>query len=80
MAYFKLAERMTSGKLININNNANMYRDFIYIYDIAESITRLLAKPPSGGEKPPQQLFKINIGHGDPVNLMDFIQILEDKL
>jgi len=78
MAYFKFAELMTSGKPIDIYNNGEMYRDFTYIDDIVESIVRLVPKPPSGDKKPPQQLF--NIGHGDPVSLMDFIQILEEKL
>lgn len=80
MAYFKFAELMSEGKPIDIYNNGEMYRDFTYIDDIVESIVKLLPKPPASGknESVPQQLF--NIGHGDPVNLMDFIHILEEKM
>jgi UDP-glucuronate 4-epimerase len=80
MAYFKFAELMSAGKPIDIYNNGEMFRDFTYIDDIIESIVRLLPKPPTSDENKsvPQQLF--NIGHGDPVNLMDFIHILEEKL
>ena len=78
MAYFKFAELMRSGKPIDIYNNGEMYRDFTYIDDIVESIIRLIPRPPSAGDEPPQQLF--NIGHGSPVKLMEFIQILENHL
>lgn len=78
MAYFKFAELMTSGKPIDIYNNGEMYRDFTYIDDIVESIIRLIPKPPVSNGEVPQQIF--NIGHGDPVSLMDFIHILEKKL
>lgn len=76
MAYFKFAERMVSGKPIDIYNNGDMSRDFTYIDDIVESIVRLIPKPPEG--KNPNQLF--NIGYGSPVNLMRFIEILEQHL
>jgi len=76
MAYYKFAERITSGKPIDVYNNGDMYRDFTYIDDIAESIFRLLNKKPAG--KPPNQLF--NIGLGSPVKLLDFIEILENHL
>lgn len=80
MAYFKFTELMSAGQPIDIYNNGEMYRDFTYIDDIVESIVRLLPKPPASDKNNsvPQQLF--NIGHGDPVNLMDFIHILEEKM
>jgi len=78
MAYFKFADLMKSGKPIDIYNNGDMYRDFTYIDDIVESIIRLIPKPPSNDNQPPEHVF--NIGHGDPVKLMDFIHILEDNM
>ena len=78
MAYFKFAELMRAGKPIDIYNNGEMYRDFTYIDDIVESITRLIPKPPMVNGDVPHQLF--NIGHGSPVNLMEFIEILEKHL
>lgn len=78
MAYFKFTDLMKAGKPIDIYNNGDMYRDFTYVDDIVESIIRLIPKPPSGNNHPPEQVF--NIGHGDPVKLMDFIHILEEKM
>jgi len=79
MAYYKFADLMRAGKPIDVYNNGKMSRDFTYIDDIVESIVRLLPKPPSGeGESAPAQLF--NIGNGSPVNLLEFIEILEDRL
>ncbi len=76
MAYFKFADRMVAGKPIDVYNNGDMYRDFTFIEDIIESISRLIPKPPGGTN--PHQLF--NIGYGSPVNLLEFIQILEKHL
>jgi UDP-glucuronate 4-epimerase len=79
MAYFKFANLMREGKPIDVYNNGKMSRDFTYIDDIVESIVRLLPKPPvSEGDSAPTQLF--NIGNGSPVNLLEFIEILEDRL
>jgi UDP-glucuronate 4-epimerase len=56
-----------------------MGRDFTYIDDIVESIVRLRLKPPRPVEgKPPCQLF--NIGRGQPVRLLHFVDCLEDAL
>jgi UDP-glucuronate 4-epimerase len=76
MAYFKFAELMYSGKVIDIYNKGEMYRDFTFIDDIVESIQRLISKPPVGEN--PNQIF--NIGYGSPVNLLEFISILEKNL
>ena len=79
MAYYKFADLMRAGKQIDVYNNGKMSRDFTYIDDIVESIVRLLPKPPiSEGSSAPTQLF--NIGNGSPVNLLEFIEILEDSL
>jgi len=79
MAYYKFAELMRAGKPIDVYNNGKMSRDFTYIDDIVESIVRLIPKPPITKEdEVPTQLF--NIGNGSPVNLLEFIEILEDKL
>lgn len=78
MAYFKFAERMTSGQQIDVYNNGEMYRDFTYIDDIVESISRLIPKAPPASDNVPHQLF--NIGYGSPVNLLEFIETLEKHL
>src|SRR6056297_540050 len=81
MAYYKFAELMRAGKSIDVYNDGKMSRDFTYIDDIVESIVRLIPKPPLADEEKgsvPTQLF--NIGNGSPVNLLDFIEILEEEI
>jgi UDP-glucuronate 4-epimerase len=87
MALFLFAEAMLKGESINVYNHGNMIRDFTYVDDIVESISRLIkkpAKPEKGwtGNPPhiptssaPYQIF--NIGNSSPVKLMDYIEALE---
>lgn len=76
MAYFKFSELISQGKDIDIYNNGEMYRDFTYIDDIVESIKRLIPIAPTG--EVPSQLY--NIGYGSPVNLLEFVETLEQHL
>lgn len=78
MAYYKFAERMMAGQSIDVYNKGEMYRDFTYVDDIVESISRLIPKSPLNKDGSPHQLF--NIGYGSPVNLLKFIEILEKHL
>ena len=80
MAYYKFAELMRNGKSIDVYNEGDMSRDFTYVDDIVESIRRLIPRPPkvSGENRIANQLF--NIGNGSPINLLEFIKILEQKL
>lgn len=80
MAYYKFADLMYSGKSIDVYNEGDMSRDFTYIDDIVESISRLIPRPPTLSDENlvPNQLF--NIGNGSPVNLLEFIKILEKQL
>ncbi|HAY33067.1 MAG TPA: SDR family NAD(P)-dependent oxidoreductase [Ignavibacteria bacterium] len=74
MAYFKFAERIMKGETIEIYNNGDMERDFTYIDDVTESISRLLKKT----DDTEYRLF--NIGGEHPVNLLKFTETLESKL
>ena len=91
MALFKFTKAILNNKPIDLYNNGNMKRDFTYIDDIVESITHILAKAPeidsnwnSNLPDPatsgiaPYRVY--NIGSNNPVNLMDFVKILEIKL
>ena len=90
MALFLFAEAMRKGEPINVFNHGKMIRDFTYIEDIVESITRLLVKPPKrndewSGDTPridsssaPYRIF--NIGNGSPVELMKYIEAIESSL
>ncbi|MFJ4351138.1 NAD-dependent epimerase [Pseudomonas sp. NPDC089428] len=79
MALFKFTRAMLDGKPIEIYNHGQMARDFTYIDDIVESIVRLRQKPPrADAGQPPCQLF--NIGRGQPVRLLAFVECLENAL
>jgi len=87
MAAFLFAKAITEGRPIDVFNNGNMKRDFTYIDDIVEGVVRVLfapaaADPSWSGHAPdpatssaPYRLF--NIGNHQPVDLMEFIRILE---
>ena len=90
MALFKFTDNMMANKPIDVYNNGNMIRDFIYVDDIVEGIVRILKKPAEpnpnwSGDSPdpatsyaPYRIY--NIGHGKPVHLMEYIEALEKAL
>jgi UDP-glucuronate 4-epimerase len=90
MALFLFTKAMLDGESIDVYNNGQMARDFTYIDDIVESITRLLPKPPVpdpdwDAEDPDPSIsfapYKVfNIGRNEPVRLMDFIGEIEKNL
>ena len=83
-------EAILKGNTIKVFNNGNLYRDFTYIDDVVDAILKLIfnpAKPnkdfdrlnpnPSSSWAPHRIL---NIGNNNPVNINDFIEIIEDEL
>ena len=84
MAYFGFTNKLLSGDTIQIYNYGNCRRDFTYVDDIVEGIVRVMQKAPAkrNGEDglpiPPYKVY--NIGGGQPENLLDFVQTLQDEL
>lgn len=76
MALFKFTDAILHGRPIDIYNDGQMSRDFTYIDDIVEGILRLQALPPAGAV--PSKVY--NIGRGEPVRLLDFVECLEAAL
>ena len=76
MAYFSFTQAILAERPIDVFNHGKMRRDFTYIDDIAEGVIRVLDKPATG--EPPHTVY--NIGNHQPVELMEFIDILEDAL
>ncbi|MGP5174109.1 MULTISPECIES: NAD-dependent epimerase [Psychrobacter] len=81
MAYFSFTKKILAGEQIDVYNNGEMQRDFTYIDDIVEGITRIIDKIPE-----PQQSFATtaiapyqiyNIGNNQPVTLRRFITAIE---
>ncbi|WP_295691500.1 NAD-dependent epimerase/dehydratase family protein [uncultured Maricaulis sp.] len=75
MAYWLFADAMLEGRPIEVFNNGNMERDFTYIDDIVDALSRILADSPARGRHA-----VYNIGGSAPVRLMDMIQTLETEL
>lgn len=75
MAYWLFADAMLAGRPIQVFNNGDMARDFTYIDDIIEALSRVLANSPARGRHA-----VYNIGGSSPVQLMDMIQSLERHL
>lgn len=84
MAYFSFTNKLCKGETIEIFNYGNCKRDFTYIDDIVEGITRVMQHAPEKGVGedslpiPPYKLY--NIGNNQPENLLDFVQILQEEL
>ncbi|ABX09215.1 NAD-dependent epimerase [Prochlorococcus marinus] len=90
MAPMIFAKAIFSGKPINIYNQGEMLRDFTYIDDIAESLLRCCYKPATPNSNfdslnpdPSSSLAShriFNIGNSEPIELLRFIELLEDSL
>lgn len=90
MALFQFTRRILAGEPIDLFNNGQHTRDFTYIDDIVEGVIRTLDHVP--GPDPgydalapnpatsdaPYRVY--NIGNNAPVQLLDYIQVLEDAL
>ena len=76
MALFMFTRNMLAGEPIPVFNNGNHARDFTYVDDIVRGIVDVVDRPPEAED--PYRLF--NIGRGAPVELMDFIGVLENCL
>ena len=84
MAYFKFTNKLLRDETIQIFNYGHCRRDFTYVDDIVEGIWRVMAKAPdcrTGEDGLPVPPYKVyNIGGGQPENLLDFVQILQEEL
>ena len=84
MAYFGFTNKLLKGETIQIFNYGNCRRDFTFVDDIVEGIVRVMQGAPErkNGEDglpiPPYAVY--NIGGGQPENLLDFVQILQEEL
>ena len=90
MALFLFTKAIIAGEPIKVFNNGNMQRDFTFVDDIVEGISRLMDRPAKpnlkwSGNNPdpssslaPYRLY--NIGNNSPVKLEDFIKAIEENL
>jgi UDP-glucuronate 4-epimerase len=90
MALFLFTKAILEGKTIDVYNHGKMQRDFTYVDDIVEGLVRLIdavpqgniawtgARPDPGTSYAPYRIY--NIGNNSPVELMRFIEVLEECL
>ena len=80
MAPMIFAKNILSRKPISIFNFGRMSRDFTFISDIVEGTYLCCLKPPIDTDSTSSKQHKVfNIGNGKPVDLLNFIEILEDS-
>lgn len=88
MALFKFTKAVLNGDPIDVYNHGDMSRDFTYVEDLVRGILLLLDavperldKVPDGDSLSPVAPHRIvNIGNGEPVQLMAFIEAIEKAL
>lgn len=90
MALFLFTKAILEDRPIDVFNHGKMQRDFTYIDDIVEGVVRVVDKvaqpnPKWSGDAPdPGTSYapykNYNIGNNNPVELMRFIEVLEDAL
>ena len=90
MAPSLFAEAMLAGRPLQLFNSGDMLRDFTYVDDVVEGVLRVLDKPATPDPRydplrpdpatssAPWRVF--NIGHSEPVRLLDFVAALERAL
>ncbi|MCP4691596.1 MAG: NAD-dependent epimerase [Desulfobacterales bacterium] len=90
MALFLFTKAILEGEPIQVFNHGKMQRDFTYIDDIVEGVTRVMARHPEpnpdwSGDSPdpgtsyaPYRIY--NIGNNNPVQLGEFIEVIERAL
>ncbi len=71
----KIARDIVEGNPVTVINDGYLVRDFTYVDDIVDSITTAITTPPFSHFGVPYGLY--NIGRGEPVPLLSFIQALE---
>lgn len=72
MALFKFTNAMLRGEPIEVYNNGAHRRDFTYVNDIVDGFVRALQRP--------LHYEIINLGNNAPVDLMEYISVLEHEL
>lgn len=79
-------KKIIDGDTIDINNNGDTWRDFAHVDDIVEGVVRIAYVIPQRNDSwtveagnpatssAPYAVY--NIGHGSPINLMDFFKAI----
>jgi len=90
MALYQFTRNIIEGKPIQLFNNGQHVRDFTYIDDLVEGVIRVsddiaqpnpawdAASPDPATSNAPFRIF--NIGNNNPVQLLDYVEAIEDAV
>lgn len=90
MSPFLFIDGISKGQPIKVFNNGDMLRDFTFIDDIVESVTRIIdvvpknnpnwdsANPDPSNSCAPYRIY--NVGNQSPTRLLDYIRAIENQL
>lgn len=90
MSYFIFTKAILEGVRMPVYNRGDMSRDFTYIDDIVEGVRRIIQLPPTpdpewnsatpnpGASWVPYRIY--NIGSHQPINLLEFIRVIEESI
>ncbi|WP_171208062.1 MULTISPECIES: NAD-dependent epimerase/dehydratase family protein [unclassified Ruegeria] len=91
LALYKFVDAILDGRPIDIYNHGDMYRDFTNVEDLVRGIRLLIDTPPvrpsspdeiiEGDSLSPVAPYRVvNIGNGEKIRLLDFIEAIEEAL
>lgn len=91
LALYKFVDAILDDRPIDIYNHGDMYRDFTYVDDLVRGIRLLIDSPPvrpdsrddivEGDSLSPVAPWRVvNIGNGDKVRLLDFVEAIEEAV
>jgi UDP-glucuronate 4-epimerase len=79
MAYFDFAQRIRRGEPITVFGRGELRRDFTYVDDIVEGVCRVAGAACAAADRPAPHAV-LNIGHHEPVEVREFVRLLERAL
>lgn len=91
LALYKFVDAILDDRPIDIYNHGDMYRDFTNVDDLVRGIRLLIDSPPArpdsaddieeGDSLSPVAPWRVvNIGNGDKVRLLDFVEAIEEAV
>lgn len=88
MAFYLFTDKIINGETIDVFNHGKLQRDFTYIDDLTAGIKALIPCIPEVGKpaserdslSPVAPYRLVNIGNGEPVELMDYIDAIETSI
>ncbi len=90
MAMWLFTAAIMDGAPLKLFNNGQIWRDFTYIDDVTEAVTRLVKRPPepnpawSGNEPDPPTSYApwrlYNVGNSRPVEVVELVRMIEQAV